>query len=152
LAPLEGRVVEYGVSHRPFRDILVYREWVDLSSVLRAWQGEAEYAGWRLVELNSIPPTGERARLEQQMALAALREQQAIWATVPLGAHLALEISPLGGGSLTAPSLRVAWGESGEVRWEDTVWRRGRVAAAAAVVLLLVLALLVGSRRERTRE
>ncbi|NLD43495.1 MAG: hypothetical protein GX657_08380 [Chloroflexi bacterium] len=151
-APLEGRVVEYGVSQRLFRDVFAYREEVDLSAVHQAWLGEAEYAGWRLVELNSISPAGERARLEQQLALAALREQKAIWATVPLGAQMALEIPAPEGDASVRPSWQVTWGEAREVRWVHAEWRWGRVAAVAGVVLMLGAALLIAPRRERAPE
>lgn len=148
-APLEGHVDEYDVSHRPFRDVLAYRESVDLTLVAQAWQGESEYANWRLVELNSMTPEGERARLETQMALAALREQGAIWDTVPLGACVSLEVASLDGTTPAATSWRVLWGETREIAWSRSVWNWGRIGAVAATVLLLGLLLVLAARRGR---
>lgn len=151
LAPLQGQVTDYGVSHRPFRDLLIYREQAPLAGVLAAWQGEAEYAGWRLVELNAATPAEPRARLEQQMALAALREQEAVWECVPMGAHVAYTLTPLHDGATPDASWRVAWGEDREIVLVHSTWRWPRILAAAGLLLAIGVLLLAGGRRGRHR-
>jgi tetratricopeptide (TPR) repeat protein len=149
LAPLRGEVREYAVSHRPFRDLLVYRERTAYAEVLAAWEAEAEYAGWRLVELNAAAPADPRARLEQQMALAALREQAAVWECVPMGAHAAYALAPLEDGTAPDESWLVAWGDDREIAQVHSTWHWPRVLGAAGAPLLLAVLLLAGSRRRR---
>ena len=149
LAPLRGEVGEYGVSHRPLRDLLIYRERTAYSGVLAAWEAEAEYAGWRLVELNAATPADPRARLEQQMALAALREQAAVWECVPMGAHAAHALAPLADGTTPEESWLVAWGEDREITLVHSTWHWPRVLGAAGALLLLAVLLLAGAGRRR---
>jgi len=137
-APFEGRVVECGVARRPFRDLFTYREHVDLTSVAAAWQGGSEYAGWRLAELSAATPSDEQARLETALALAALREQVAIWKQVPIGAQQTLQVAFAGADAPEPICWRVLWGETQEVTWTRSVWRWGRIGAAVGVVLVLV--------------
>jgi len=154
-APLESSVESFEIAPGLLRDRLVYRECVDLAPLKTLWNSQTEYASWRLVELTDLQPTDDRARLEVEMALTAVRNQSAIWDCVPMGAHLVYTLETADGHPHAAESVwRVGWGETRNLALERSSWHWARLALLSVLGvagLALLLGALVGRPRPHRR-
>lgn len=151
-APLQGSGADYRLDRLALRERAAHRWEVNLGPLAEQWEAEAEYAGWRIVELDSYRPEVERDRLEQQLALLALREQAAVWEYVPLGAHVVHRLAPAlpdGRELAEAPAWTVGWGESRVLEWERSLWNWPRVGALGGAAGLLVLGAAYAAVRPR---
>lgn len=120
-----------------------YAERVDTTALVERWRSESEYAGWRLVELHSATPPDTRAQLEQQLALAVMREQRQVWEALPAASQWAYDVAFTAGEGPAATWL-VAWGQSRALVLDRSIpdWVRIRMAALV-VVAFLALPLIV---------
>lgn len=132
-----------------------YREVVDTTALATAWQSEADYAHWWLVELHAQNDRAESAAAHE-LALLALSEQSTLWATVPDNMHwlYTLDGALDAGDVQDAPRWQVGMGESRTLDYtaEEYDWRAiSRLAAGAIAVLGLLALILALSARRRAR-
>lgn len=131
----------YGFEQRLLSHSERYAELVDLATLDEQWHRSAQYASWQLSEISSTAPTDERAALEQELAIQALRQQLYAWQAVPLLSHwhYACEI-----GDATR-DWRIGWGQSRELAYEQTrrQWRLTAQLLAMGIALLVLVGLLV---------
>jgi len=151
-APLQGHLRAYHVDRLLLRDRFVYQHDVDLSALASRWEQEGEYALWRIIELNSYRPDAERDRLEQELALLALREQAAVWGYVPLGGHLRAYLTaelPKGYALPEPRAWTVAWGQARTLTWEWSFWHWRRILPMGGAAVLLIALGACSSMRKR---
>lgn len=133
----------YAVESDLWREHHRYAEALDTTALDALWRSEAEYAGWRLVELNSATPADARALLEQQLALAIIREQRHTWEAIPSSSQWVYEVAFADAGPPSAAWL-VAWGQNRSLTVDRSYPRWGEIRTAAlGVVALLAAPLLV---------
>ncbi|HHX43466.1 MAG TPA: hypothetical protein GX714_05700 [Chloroflexi bacterium] len=130
-----------------------YSEQVDTTAPDAVWRSEAEYAGWRLVELHNAQPSDTRAHLEHQLALAIMREQRHTWDHLPSASQWVYDVAFADVGAPSASWL-VAWGQQRTLVVDRTAphWDDIRVIAlvAAALLALALLARRLWQRQKFT--
>jgi len=135
---------------------LSYAEVVDSSAFHEAWQVDADYANWWMIELHAQAPEGGAAAVAHELALLALRDQVSLWETLPTNTRW---VYTLAFDEIAAPPHWLLG--SGEVRplsyqqtWYD--WAGiGRMAVGlmmAAAALLILFVLVSGALRRRRKQ
>ena len=170
-APWETELRAYAAEHDPWRYRYVYQERVDLTPVQKVWEMESQYTRWRLIELRSASPGDERAKLEQRLALIALREQRQIWEHLPSSSYWVYRVSfedrwpssltprpPLpdetsgqGGESsyISTPSQSpskswlVGWNQVRDLEFVSSIYRWAPILQALSIILGIALFLVV---------
>ena len=108
-APWQSSPQMLQIDRKPWRDRAQYRERVDLASVSTAWDSEAQFIGWRLVELQNTTHQDERTQLEQRLVMMVLREQQEVWESLPSASYWVFRIED--GDTILAGSWLLDWGQ-----------------------------------------
>ena len=148
-APWRGEVTQWGVTPQSWGRELVYAETTDTTAFQAAWQVDADYAGWWLVELMAQQPGSQVSLAAHELALLALREQTALWQALPDQAQWAFALDHP---DVTAPpKWQVSSGQQRSLsyrqRWYD--WQRAGQAALGLGLALVALSLAVALRRHR---
>jgi len=131
----------YGFEQRLLSHSERYAELVDLGTLDEQWHRSAQYASWQLSEISSTAPTDERAALEQELAIQALRQQLYAWQAIPLLSHWHYDCVI---GEATR-DWRIGWGQTRKVAYEQTThqWQLAAQLLALGFALLVVVGLLI---------
>jgi len=135
----------YDVERGLWRDRLLYESEEELASLKPLWEEGSEYVRWQLVEFRNAVPAGERAQIEQQLALLMLEQQSQTWELIPSGTYIVHQVV-YPGFPTYQPTWLLSWGQQRVLRAEQTFYRWDRVLAtmaAATVLLVLILARLL---------
>lgn len=148
-APWRGEVSVWEMASPYWGRELTYAEETDTLTFLKAWQGDADYAGWWLVELLAQEPGTDADLAVHELSLLALREQTALWQALPDNAQWTFELEhPV---IANSPKWQVTSGQqrplSYQQRWYD--WRRAGQVMAGLGLALVALSLLVTLIRHR---
>jgi len=131
----------YGIQRELLTHSERYVELVDLATLAEQWHQSAQYASWQLSEISNTAPVDERAALEQELAIQALRQQLYAWQAIPLLSHwhYACEIGE------TTRDWRIGWGQSRELVHDQSrrQWRLTAQLLAMGIALLVLAGLLI---------
>lgn len=153
-APWQARVQALEVDHTPWGRQLLYDELVDTAAFHQAWQVDADYANWWMIELHAQQPESGASATEHELSLLALRDQVAVWQALPANTRwvysldVAEVVEPprwlLGSGEERTLSYRQTWYD-----WPAIGKVALGLAAALAASVMLVSVLVRAARRRR---
>lgn len=156
-APWESALQAHEVDRGYWYDRYLYREALDLRPLQEIWETESQFARWRLVELRNASPADERSQWEQRFGQLLLREQVAVWESLPAGSHwiYRLRYPPTPEASINVSWL-VGWGQQRELALDHRVYHWPAILQAAGIAgmafVVLVAVALFRPRRERMNE
>jgi len=136
-APWQSSPQVLQIDQKPWRDRAQYRERVDLASVNAAWDSEAQFIGWRLVELQNTTPQDERTQLEQRLVMMVLREQQEVWEALPSASYWVFRIEDVD--TILAGSWLLDWGQKRDLSISHVNYHWDFCIKIALIVLALVV-------------
>jgi hypothetical protein len=147
---------EAGAARReetPWSERYRYREQVDLAALADIWERESRYAQWRLVELQSATPSGERERIEHQLAVLALREQWQVWQRLPAASYWVYSLEWGQASEEEAKSWMLGWQQHRDLSVEIARYRWPFLLRGLGLVTLivLVLGLVITTSRRKAR-
>lgn len=149
-SPWRSDISRYDARRMTFAVEWTYEEQVDMSSLAAKLRTESQYVHWRLVELRNQRPTDEKAALENQLALLALREQAQMWDGLPSASYWTYQVAPPPNAPHAPASWLVPWGEVGylAIRQRAIIWSSiGMVAGGVGLALIGIVGLLALRRR-----
>jgi hypothetical protein len=117
---------EYEAAVGSWHDRYHFVEQVPLEGLRQAWDTQAQYVSWRLVELQTATAEDERAEWEQALARIALAEQRQVWASIPAGTYWVYRVET--GPGCGRPHRTLAWMRVGQLD------KRGECHPLATVV------------------
>ncbi len=140
-APWRADVARYDVRHTAWASEWHYEEPVDLADVAAAWEAEALYSHWHLIEVRNETPLDERAALEKQLALVVLGDQAHVWDGLPTACVWAYHVAAPAGVPAEGTSWSIPWGEARHlvggrrvILWERAALLVGLSACALGLV------------------
>ena len=147
---------EAGAARReetPWSERYRYHERVDLAELADTWERESRYAQWRLVELQSATASGERERIEHQLAVLALREQWQVWQRLPAASYWVYSLEWGQASEEEARSWMLSWQQHRDLSVEIARYRWPFILRGLGLVMLvvLVLGLVIATNRRKFR-
>jgi len=143
-APWRGDIAYEAVRPSWWASEWHYEEAVDLAEVASAWEAEALYSHWHLIEVRNEAPLDERSSLEKQLALAVLSDQAHVWDSLPSACAWAYHVSAPDGAPAEGLSWPIRWGETTRllggrraILWERLALLGGFSACALGLVGLI---------------